>query len=243
MATENLSLDKIRPNENQPRRTFYQESLEELAASIKERGVLQPIVVRPATGKDKGLFEIVMGERRYRACKMLGLDSIPAIVRDLNDEDAATDALLENYQREDMNVIEKARAIQGLLQHMSYEKISRTLGVSETTVRRTLELLELPISIQQELVQNPAKGALFQEGHARVLLSINEDTASQLRLVEKVKAEKLNISDVEKIISALGLVRSEKSLINPKQPSSTSRALRNKPPFWEICSMSALASF
>ncbi|WP_309686004.1 ParB/RepB/Spo0J family partition protein [Armatimonas sp.] len=227
MATENLSLDKIRPNENQPRRTFYQESLEELAASIKERGVLQPIVVRPATGKDKGLFEIVMGERRYRACKMLGLDSIPAIVRDLNDEDAATDALLENYQREDMNVIEKARAIQGLLQHMSYEKISRTLGVSETTVRRTLELLELPISIQQELVQNPAKGALFQEGHARVLLSINEDTASQLRLVEKVKAEKLNISDVEKIISAIRQFPNKKEAFLRVPVSVTEQMLRS----------------
>ncbi len=227
MATENLSLDKIRPNENQPRRTFYQESLEELAASIKERGVLQPIVVRPATGKDKGLFEIVMGERRYRACKILGLDSIPAIVRDLNDEDAATDALLENYQREDMNVIEKARAIQGLLQHMSYEKISRTLGVSETTVRRTLELLELPISIQQELVQNPAKGALFQEGHARVLLSINEDTASQLRLVEKVKAEKLNISDVEKIISAIRQFPNKKEAFLRVPVSVTEQMLRS----------------
>ncbi|WP_395140317.1 ParB/RepB/Spo0J family partition protein [Armatimonas sp.] len=227
MATENLSLDKIRPNENQPRRTFYQESLEELAASIKERGVLQPIVVRPAVGKDKGLFEIVMGERRYRACKMLGLDSIPAIVRDLNDEDAATDALLENYQREDMNVIEKARAIQGLLQHMSYEKISKTLGVSETTVRRTLELLELPVSIQQELVQNPAKGALFQEGHARALLSINEDTASQLRLVEKVKAEKLNISDIEKIISAIRQFPNKKEAFLRVPVSVTEQMLRS----------------
>ncbi|WP_395093385.1 ParB/RepB/Spo0J family partition protein [Armatimonas sp.] len=227
MATENLSLDKIRPNENQPRRTFYQESLEELAASIKERGVLQPIVVRPAAGKEKGLFEIVMGERRYRACKMLGLDSIPAIVRDLNDEDAATDALLENYQREDMNVIEKARAIQGLLQHMSYEKISKTLGVSETTVRRTLELLELPVSIQQELVQNPAKGALFQEGHARVLLSINEDTASQLRLVEKIKAEKLNISDIEKIISAIRQFPNKKEAFLRVTVSVTEQMLRS----------------
>ena len=227
MATENLSLDKIRPNENQPRRTFYQESLEELAASIKERGVLQPIVVRPAAGKDKGLFEIVMGERRYRACKILGLDSIPAIVRDLNDEDAATDALLENYQREDMNVIEKARAIQGLLQHMSYEKISKTLGVSETTVRRTLELLELPVSIQQELIQNPAKGALFQEGHARALLSMNEDTASQLRLVEKVKAEKLNISDIEKIISAIRQFPNKKEAFLRVPVSVTEQMLRS----------------
>lgn len=203
MATENLPLNKIRPNENQPRRTFYQETLEELASSIKERGVLQPIVVRPLPGAEDGLYEIVMGERRYRACKMLGLKTIPAIIRELSDEDAATDALLENYQREDMNVIEKARAIQGLLQQMSYEKISKVLGVSETTVRRTLELLELPMQIQNELISNPVKNALFNEGHARALLGLNEDTAAQLRLMEKVKEERLNISDLEKIISAI----------------------------------------
>lgn len=203
MATENLPLNKIRPNENQPRRTFYQETLEELASSIKERGVLQPIVVRPLLGNEEGLYEIVMGERRYRACKMLGLKSIPAIIRDLSDEDAATDALLENYQREDMNVIEKARAIQGLLQQMSYEKISKVLGVSETTVRRTLELLELPLQIQNELISHPVKNALFNEGHARALLALSDDTAAQLRLMEKVKEERLNISDLEKIISAI----------------------------------------
>lgn len=203
MATENLPLNKIRPNENQPRRTFYQETLEELASSIKERGVLQPIVVRPLAGAEDGLYEIVMGERRYRACKMLGLKTIPAIIRELSDEDAATDALLENYQREDMNVIEKARAIQGLLQQMSYEKISKVLGVSETTVRRTLELLELPMQIQNELISNPVKNALFNEGHARALLGLNEDPPAQLRLLEKVKEERLNISDLEKIISAI----------------------------------------
>lgn len=227
MATETLPLDKIHPNENQPRRTFYQESLEELAASIKERGVLQPIVVRPMPGAPKGTYEIVMGERRYRACKMLGLAQIPAIVRDLNDEDAATDALLENYQREDMNVIEKARAIQGLLQHMSFERVSKTLGVSETTVRRTLELLELPVQIQQELIQNPAKNSLFQEGHARALLAINDDPATQLRLVEKTKTEKLNISDLDKIIGAIKQFPAKKEAFLKVSVSVTEQMLRS----------------
>ncbi len=227
MATENLPLDKISPNENQPRRTFYQETLEELAISIKERGVLQPIVVRPLTGADKGFYQIVMGERRYRACKMLGLPTIPAIIRELNDADAATDALLENYQREDMNVIEKARAIQGLLQHMSYERISKTLGVSEATVRRTLELLELPLQIQQELIQNPSKGALFQEGHARALLSINDDTSTQLRLVEKIKGEKLNISDLEKILSGIKQFPGKKEAFLRVSVSVTEQMLRS----------------
>ena len=227
MASENLPLDKIRTNDNQPRRTFYQETLEELAASIKERGVLQPIVVRPLGGADKGFYEIVMGERRFRACKMLGLPSIPTIIRELSDADAATDALLENYQREDMNVIEKARAIQGLLQHMSYERISKTLGVSEATVRRTLELLELPLQIQQELIQNPAKGGIFQEGHARALLGINDDPSTQLRLVDKIKTEKLNISDVDKIISAIKQFPAKKEAFLKVSVSVTEQMLRS----------------
>src|SRR5205085_12457845 len=98
---ENVPLDKIRTNVNQPRKTFYNESLEELAASIKERGVLQPITVRPMTGPDFGFYEIVMGERRYRAARMAGLTTIPAVVKSLSDEEAAADALLENFQRED----------------------------------------------------------------------------------------------------------------------------------------------
>jgi ParB family transcriptional regulator, chromosome partitioning protein len=204
IAAQSVPLDKIRTNDNQPRKTFYQESLEELAASIKERGVLQPITVRPLTGKDAGQFEIVMGERRFRAALMAGLTHIPAVVKQLNDEEAATDALLENFQREDMNPIEKARAVQGLLQFMSYEKVSKTLGVSETTIRRMLELLELPIQIQQELIQRPGLGeGVFNEGHARQLIMLNDDPPTQSRLVQKVKAEKLNVSDLEKIITAI----------------------------------------
>jgi ParB family chromosome partitioning protein len=204
VAQENLPLEKIRTNDNQPRKTFYQESLEELAASIKERGVLQPIVVRPLSGKDVGFYEIVMGERRFRASKMAGKETIPAVVRSVSDEDAAADSLLENFQREDMNPIEKARAIQGLLQFMSYEKVSKTLGVSETTVRRLLELLELPPQIQQELIARPGAGeGPFNEGHARVLIALNDDPPTQLRLVQKVKQEKLNVSDLDKITSAI----------------------------------------
>jgi ParB family chromosome partitioning protein len=204
MAHESLPLEKIRTNENQPRKTFYQESLEELAASIKERGVLQPITVRPLSGKDAGFYEIVMGERRFRASKLAGLTHIPAIVKNLTDEEAAADALLENFQREDMNPIEKARAIQGLLQFMSYEKVSKTLGVSETTVRRLLELLELPVAIQQELIQKPgANEGPFNEGHARALIVLNDDPPTQTRLAQKVKQEKLNVSDLEKIIGAI----------------------------------------
>ncbi|GAB4460792.1 MAG: hypothetical protein OHK0029_25240 [Armatimonadaceae bacterium] len=225
---QNLPLDKIKTNENQPRKTFYQESLEELAASIKERGVLQPIVVRPLHGEEEGFFQIVMGERRYRASRLAGMTHIPAVIKELSDEEASTDALLENYQREDMNPIEKARAVQGLLQFMSYEKVAKTLGVSETTIRRMLELLELPIEIQQELVQRPgANEAPFNEGHARALIPMNDDPASQLRLVQKVKQEKLNVGDVDRIVNGIRQFPHKKEAFLRVPVSVTDQMLRS----------------
>jgi ParB family chromosome partitioning protein len=202
MSFEFLPLDKIRAAEDQPRKTFFQESLEELAASIKERGVLEPIVVRPHK-KYPGFYEIVMGERRYRASRLAQMETIPAVIREMNDEDAAADALLENFQREDLNAIEKARAIQSLLKFMSYEKAARTLGVSDTTLRRSLDLLELPEVIQAELITRPGAIAVFGEGHARALLTINKYPQTQIRLVEKIKAEKMGVGALDQIIRAI----------------------------------------
>lgn len=201
-----LPLDQIETNEGQPRKSFYEDSLDELADSIKERGVLEPIVVRPiriVDGVQK--YQIVMGERRYRASCKAGLKVIPAVIREMSDEDAQADALLENFQREDLNPIEKAQAIQGLLTFMSWEKCAKTLGVSETTLRRSLELLELPLFVQQELMHRNADQSkvLISEGHARALIALNHDPATQKRLIEKVKAEKLSLGDTEKIITAI----------------------------------------
>lgn len=202
MPFENLPLDRVRPAEGQPRKTFYQDSLEELAASIRERGVLEPIVVRPA-GKP-GCYEIVMGERRWRACQLAGLDTIPAIVRDLSDDEAALDSLLENFQREDLNPVEKAYAIRGLLQVFTVEKTARALGVSETTIRRALDLLELPAGIQAELIVRPGAGQpTFNETHARALLAFQGDAGIQARLVVKVKSERLSVLSLEKLIEAI----------------------------------------
>ena len=200
-TVQNIPLDQITTNPDQPRKSFYQDTLDELAASIQERGVLEPIVVRPHAGK----YQIVMGERRFRASGIAGCKTIPAIVKEMSDEDAHADALLENFQREDMNPIEKARAIQGLLTFMSWEKCGKTLGVSETTLRRSLELLELPGFIQQELtLREPAAGQiLLTEGHVRSLAALGHDPGSQKRMVDKIKIEKLNIGDAEKIMGAI----------------------------------------
>ena len=204
---QQIPLSEIVSNSGQPRKSFYEDTLKELAQSIKERGVLEPIVVRPVKGLPGGAkYQIVMGERRFRASHMAGLTAIPAIVKTMSDEDAAADSLLENFQREDLNPIEKARAIQGLLSFMSWEKVGKTLGVSETTLRRSLELLELPAFVQHELtLREPAPGEmLLTEGHARQLAALNADSQTQKRMVDKIKQEKLNQNDTDRVLHAIG---------------------------------------
>ncbi len=196
-----LDLDKIAPAADQPRKSFDQGTLLELAMSIRERGVLEPIVVRPVAD---GRYEIVMGERRWRASQMAGLTQIPAIVRELSDEDASTDALLENFQREDLNPVERARAIKKLLNFLSWEKCLKTLGVADSTMRRYLDLLDLPEAVLEEMVAKPQDGeGEFLEGHALMLRQLNGNLKVQLRLAKKVKAEKLSTEDLKKIIGAI----------------------------------------
>ena len=201
-----LPLELIQAAEDQPRKTFYQDSLDELANSIRERGVLEPIVVRPVTLASGAVrYEIVMGERRFRASHLAGKSHIPAIVRSLSDEDAAADALLENFQREDLNPVERARAIAALLAQMPMEKVGKVLGVSETTLRRSLDLLQLPESLQAELAERKAEtgSSGFTESHARALLPLNTLPQLQARLVTKIKAERLSVAQVEQTVAAI----------------------------------------
>ncbi len=198
---QQLDLNKIVPAEGQPRKTFYDDTLEELSRSIKERGVLEPIVVRPM---GDGTYQIVMGERRWRASRLAGLTEIPAIVRELNDEDAAADALLENFQREDLNPVERAQAVKQLLAFMDMEQCCRTLGVVESTLRRYMELLDLPESIQQELSKRSDQDdGSFLEGHARLLKAFTGDEKTQLRVAQKIKSERLSIDETQKLIEAV----------------------------------------
>lgn len=201
---EQIEVSKIAPAADQPRKTFDQGTLLELAMSIRERGVLEPIVVRPV---DNGRYEIVMGERRWRASQLAGLTSIPAVVRELNDEDASTDALLENFQREDLNPVERARAIKKLLEFMTWEKCLKTLGVADSTMRRYLDLLDLPEAVLDELLAKSAQGeGEFLEGHALLLRPFNGNQKIQIRLAKKVKAEKLSVDDLKRVIAAINEV-------------------------------------
>jgi len=200
-VVQTLPLDSVFPNPNQPRKFFDRVALEELAASIRERGVMEPIIVRPKDSR----FEIVAGERRYRASLIAGLSEIPAVVRELSDEEAAADSLLENFQREDLTVIEKARAIEGLLKMMSQEECARRLGCSTSTLRRYLDLLDLPDFVQAELSYPPGKShqATITEGHARLFRQFNRDRSVQARLLEKVKTERLSVDDLERLTEAI----------------------------------------
>jgi ParB/RepB/Spo0J family partition protein len=235
----NIPLSQIRAAEDQPRKTFYMESLQELAASIKERGVLEPIVVRPIEPMGTIRYEIIMGERRFRASKLAGKMDIPAIVREMSDEDAAADALLENFQREDLNPIERSRAIHSLLTMMSAEKVCAALGISDTTMRRALELLNLPEDIQEALVTKPGddSSGFFGESHARLLTGFGGDPQVQRALVKKIREERMSVAQLEQIVAAMKEFP-EKQLIFLKVSSTTTdqmvrsfgaKAARKKP--------------
>ncbi|MFN4232915.1 ParB/RepB/Spo0J family partition protein [Thermus sp.] len=162
-----LPLSAIRPNPHQPRRRFAQESLEELAASIREKGLLQPLLVRP---KGEG-YELVAGERRLRAAEMAGLKEVPVLIRDLTDQEAMEVALVENLQREDLTPLEEARGYQALLGlGLTQEEVAKRVGKARSTVANALRLLQLP----QEVLEALEEG-LISAGHARALLMLEPE--------------------------------------------------------------------
>jgi len=184
--------EQIRPNPFQPREDFDNTSIEELAQSIKEKGVIQPLLVR----RQGDLYELIAGERRLRACKMLNIKEIPLIVREAGDRDSLELALIENVQRESLNPIEEAHAFQHLIDkfQVTQEKISEVLGKSRVTVTNTLRLLKLPHEIQHEL-----KKGRISFGHARALLEI-EDANQQRRLVQDIISKGLSVRELESLI-------------------------------------------
>jgi ParB family chromosome partitioning protein len=186
-----VSVDSLSPGRVQPREKINGENLSELAASIKEVGLLQPLVVRRTEGK----LEIVVGERRWRAAKMAGLDRIPAVVKEIDDAKALQLAIIENLQREDLNPIEKARAFRELIDSMqlTQEEAARKLGIGRSVLANTLRLLELPASVK-DLV---CEGKLSQ-GHAKVLLSANPTARESL--AQRVVNEGLSVRELETLI-------------------------------------------
>ncbi|GAA4138426.1 ParB/RepB/Spo0J family partition protein [Leifsonia shinshuensis] len=189
----NLSPASIVPNAVQPRVEFDRDALDELVASIREVGVLQPVVVRPVVGQpDK--YELIMGERRLRATKELGLDSIPAVIKDTADEDMLRDALLENLHRSQLNPLEEASAYQQLLADfgITQEQLATRIGRSRPQITNTIRLLKLPAPVQSRV----AAGVL-SAGHARAILSVGEDEEAMVRLADKIVNEDLSVRAAE----------------------------------------------
>jgi ParB family chromosome partitioning protein len=191
-----LDINAIRPNAKQPRSVFEPEAFAELVHSIKELGVLQPIVVRQITG-ESGKYELIMGERRLRASKEAGLSKIPAVIRETADENMLRDALLENLHRSDLNPLEEASAYQQLLEDfgITQEELANRIGRSRPKITNSIRLLKLPAEIQRKV----ASGVL-SAGHARALLAI-EDSARQLDLANKVVNEGLSVRSLEEIVA------------------------------------------
>ena len=187
-----LNITEVEPMLNQPRKIFDKEKLEELADSIKENGILQPIIVV----KDESGYTIVAGERRWRAAKMAGLKGIPAIVKDYTDTRKKQVALIENIQREDLNIVEVARAIKELMDIDGYSQVevAKITGKNKSTVSNIMRLLKLPEPVLEYVMQGK-----LMEGHARALLALDSKT-KQLELAEKIVDKKLTVRDVEKIV-------------------------------------------
>ena len=189
-----LPLEVISPNPRQPRTVFDEEAMNELVESIREVGMLQPIVVRPIGGAQ---FELVMGERRWRAAQQAGVDTIPAIVRETADHELLRDALLENLHRAQLNPLEEAAAYQQMLEDFgcTQEELAGRIKRSRPQISNTIRLLRLPPTVQRRIA-----AGVISAGHARALLAI-EDPTSQERLAQRVVAEGLSVRAVEELVT------------------------------------------
>lgn len=209
-----IDIQKIVPNPNQPRRDFDQESLNELADSIAEIGIVQPITLRKM---EDGTFQIIAGERRWRASKLAGKQSIPAYIRTADDENVMEMALIENIQREDLNAVEIALAYQHLLEQyeLTQEKLSERIGKNRTTITNYLRLLRLPAQIQMALQKRE-----IDMGHARALLTLENPTL-QIKAYKEIIKNGLSVRKVEELVKDLS-ISSQESEKNKKALSKTS---------------------
>ena len=195
LSVAQIALDDLTPGQYQPRSKMYKSTLEELSQSIKEQGVLQPLVVRRLAS---GRFEIVVGERRWRASQMAGLSTVPAIVKDLNNDETAKIALIENLQREDLNALDQARGLFRLQRefNLSQEDLASSVGKSRSTVTNLLRLLNLSLEVQAFLEEGK-----IEMGHARSLLTLEEE--DQIAVAQQVIAESLSVRQCEALASGL----------------------------------------
>ena len=197
----------IEPNQSQPRKKFDQEQMEELAESIKLHGVLQPLLVQ----KKDGLYEIIAGERRWRAAKLAGLKEVPVVIRQYTPQESMEVALIENLQREDLNPIEEAKAYQKLIQEfgLKQEEIAAKVAKNRTTITNAMRLLKLDEGIQNMVIEN-----VISSGHARALLGL-EDPEMQLKAAKMIMEDKLSVRETERLVKRL--IREAEEKDKPKK--------------------------
>jgi len=206
-----LTLDDLVPGQYQPRTRMDEGALYELAESIKAQGIMQPILVRQLMGgANEGKYEIIAGERRFRAARLAGLDRVPVLVRDVPDESAAAMSLIENIQREDLNPLEEAQGLQRLVKEFghTHEQAAQAVGRSRSAASNLLRLLNLADPVQTMLMAGD-----LDMGHARALLSL--DRAAQITAASQISAKKMSVRDTERLVKKLG---AEFTLTSPKKP-------------------------
>ena len=191
-----VKITKVEPNRKQPRKNFDEDALQELADSIKQFGLLQPILVQDR----KDYYEIIAGERRWRAAKLAGLKEVPVIIREYTEKEIVEISLIENIQREDLNPIEEAQAYKKLLTefNLKQDEVAERVSKSRTAVTNSMRLLKLSDEVQQMVIND-----MISTGHARALLAI-EDPEQQYLLAQRIFDEKLSVRDVEKIVKSFG---------------------------------------
>ena len=204
-----MKISMIEPNREQPRKKFDEDALQELSESIKQYGILQPLLV----SDKKDYYEIVAGERRWRAAKMAGLKEVPVVVKEFSTQEIVEISLIENIQREDLNPVEEAMAYKRLIDefHMKQDEIAERVSKSRTAVTNAMRLLKLDERVQQMVIEG-----MLSTGHARALLTI-EDNDLQFQMATKIYNEKLSVRDVEKLVKNLGKKKPEKKEENAQQ--------------------------
>lgn len=206
-----VKITKVEPNREQPRKNFDEDALQELADSIKQFGLLQPILVQDR----KTHYEIIAGERRWRAAKLAGLKEVPVIIRDYTDQEIVEISLIENIQREDLNPIEEAQAYKRLLTefNLKQDEVAERVSKSRTAVTNSMRLLKLCDEVQQMIIDD-----MLSTGHARALISI-EDPEQQYMIAQKIFDEKLSVREVEKLVKDLNKPEKPKKESNKEDKS------------------------
>ena len=214
-----MNISKVEPNRNQPRKNFNEDALNELADSIKEHGIIEPLIVQDR----KSFYEIIAGERRWRAANIAGLKEVPIIIKDLTEQEIVEIALIENIQREDLNPIEEAEAYKRLIDdfHLKQDEVADKVSKSRTAITNTMRLLKLCPEVRQMVIDE-----MISEGHARALLGI-ENAEIQTELAQQAFDQKMSVREIEKLVRNIGKEKKEKAKKN-EQISIAYKEYENK---------------